>query len=190
MHSHVTQFSRAYAMIEEVSVHSHLLRMMAKQEGGCSPDVVSYTTVIHGFLNEGQLSTPSNLLHEMVEKGVVPNVVTYSSIIDGLCTRGRSKEARKILDCAVVKGLKPNIAAYSTMLHGYATEGCLVDMTNLYNLINAYAKCGSVDQAIVTFEDMERQGLPDAVTYSTMINAFYRKGRILGWMMLLKNSTR
>ncbi|KAK1620027.1 hypothetical protein QYE76_025544 [Lolium multiflorum] len=67
-----------------------LLRMMAKQEGGCSPDVVSYTTVIHGFLKEGQFSTPSNLFHEMVEKGVVPNVVTYSLIIDGLRKRGRS----------------------------------------------------------------------------------------------------
>jgi pentatricopeptide repeat protein len=89
-----------------------------------------------------------------------------------------AKKLEKFWICVVVKGLKPIIAAYSTMLHGYATEGCLVDMTNLYNLINAYAKCGSVDQAIVTFEDMERQGLPDAVTYSTMINAFYRKGRM------------
>nr|QIP66257.1 restorer of fertility-like protein [Triticum aestivum]QIP66411.1 restorer of fertility-like protein [Triticum aestivum] len=54
-------------------------------ELGCTPNVVAYNTVIHGFFREGQVGKACNLFHEMRQQGVTPDVVTYNSVIDVLC---------------------------------------------------------------------------------------------------------
>ncbi|KAM3399747.1 hypothetical protein ACQJBY_004900 [Aegilops geniculata] len=54
-------------------------------ELGCTPDVVAYNTVVHGFFREGQVGKACDLFHGMAQQAVMPNVVTYSSVIDALC---------------------------------------------------------------------------------------------------------
>lgn len=92
----------------------------------------------------------------------------------------------------VKKGQKPDIVSYSIMLQAYAADGCLVDMTNLFNLmirggilphqrifnivINAYAKLGMMAEAM---QEMRQQGVePDAISYTTLVSAFCRMGRL------------
>ncbi|KAK1646190.1 hypothetical protein QYE76_063995 [Lolium multiflorum] len=62
-----------------------LLRTVSKEGCGCFPDVVAYSTVIHGFFKEGEIGKACDLLHETIQQGIVPNVVTYISVIDALC---------------------------------------------------------------------------------------------------------
>ena len=57
------------------------LNMMV--ERGCSPNVVSYNTLINGFCKEKRIDEAMNLFHEMSNKGVTPNVVTFSTLIGG-----------------------------------------------------------------------------------------------------------
>ena len=87
------------------------------------------------------------------------------------------------------------IVSYSIMLHAYAADGCLVDMSNLFNLmiggilphqhifnivINAYAKLGMMADAMLTLKQMRQQaGVgPDAISYSTLVSAFCGMGRL------------
>ena len=54
-------------------------------EWGCSPNVVSYNTLINGFCKEKRIDEEINLFHVMSNKGVTPDVVTYSTLIGGFC---------------------------------------------------------------------------------------------------------
>ncbi|KAF7018605.1 hypothetical protein CFC21_031880 [Triticum aestivum] len=85
-----------------------LLQMMAKEGGGCFPDMVAYNTVIHGLFKEGEIGKACNLFHEMVQQGVVPGVVTYSSIIDALCKARAMDKAELVLRQMVANGAQPN----------------------------------------------------------------------------------
>ncbi|KAI4982037.1 hypothetical protein ZWY2020_022529 [Hordeum vulgare] len=81
-----------------------LLQMWEKERGVCSPNVVTYNTVIGGFFKEGEVSKACNLFHEMVQQGVVPNVVTYSLIIDALCKARAMDNAELFLRQMIDKG--------------------------------------------------------------------------------------
>ena len=74
-----------------------LLHTMAKEGGDCSPCVVAYSTVIHGFFREREISKACNLFHEMIHRGVVPDVVIYSLVIDALCKARAMDEAELVL---------------------------------------------------------------------------------------------
>ncbi|CAN6282630.1 unnamed protein product [Urochloa humidicola] len=64
-----------------------LLHLMAGDvsKGNCRPDVVSYTTIIDGFLKEGKVGKAYVLYREMLDHGISPNAVTYTSVINSLC---------------------------------------------------------------------------------------------------------
>ena len=102
-----------------------LLQMMAKEGGGCSPNVVAYSTVIHGFFKEGEVGKACNLFHEMMRQGVVPDVVTYSSIIDALCKARAMDKAELFLRQMVDNSVQPDRVTYTSMIHGYSTLGRL-----------------------------------------------------------------
>jgi len=58
------------------------------------PDVVTYTTLIKGFLRQGWYI---QMFDEMVSKGCVPNCVTHETIIEGLRKTGKVKTVVKLL---------------------------------------------------------------------------------------------
>lgn len=53
------------------------------RKGGkcCRPDVVSYTTVVHGLGIDGQIERARKVFDEMIGEGVLPNVATYNALI-------------------------------------------------------------------------------------------------------------
>ncbi|KAG7012455.1 Pentatricopeptide repeat-containing protein, partial [Cucurbita argyrosperma subsp. argyrosperma] len=65
---------------------------------GCSPSVVTYTSMIHGLC-------AMQVLEDMMGKGIAPNVFTYSTLVDGFCKAGHSLQARDLLEVAF--GVKP-----------------------------------------------------------------------------------
>lgn len=52
-----------------------------KGEGDCRPDVVSYTTVVHGLGVDGQVEKARKVFDEMIREGVLPSVATYNALI-------------------------------------------------------------------------------------------------------------
>lgn len=60
--------------------------------GGIYPDVVIYSSLIHGFCYGGKWEEAKGLFNEMVDQGVQPNLVTFNVLIDFLCKEGKMKE--------------------------------------------------------------------------------------------------
>nr|XP_051212011.1 protein Rf1, mitochondrial-like [Lolium perenne] len=136
-----------------------LLQMVFKQGCTCSLGVVSYTTVIDGFLKEGQVSKACNLFHEMVQQRVMPNVVTYNSIIDALCKARAMDKAELFLRQMLDNGVRPDNMTYNSMIHGYSTLCQWKQASNM-------------------FREMKSQGLiPDIVTWRSLITSLHKHGR-------------
>jgi pentatricopeptide repeat protein len=110
----------------------NLLRMIAKEGGDCSPGVVAYSTVIHGFFKEGEIGKACNLFHEMTQQGVVPDVFTYSSIIDALCKARAMDKAELVLRQMIGNGVEPNVVTYNGMINGYSTLGKWKEATKMF----------------------------------------------------------
>lgn len=53
------------------------------KKGGecCRPDVVSYTTVVHGLGIDGQIDRARKVFDDMIANGILPSVATYNALI-------------------------------------------------------------------------------------------------------------
>lgn len=49
----------------------------------CTPDVVTYNTLINGICKEGNMEKALKLMDEMLERGLAPTKFTYTSLIQG-----------------------------------------------------------------------------------------------------------
>ena len=56
---------------------------------GCEPIVVTHTTLIRGYMNEGLTSNAWNTFNLMKEKGPPPYFETYYTFIHCLCRAGK-----------------------------------------------------------------------------------------------------
>ncbi|PQQ15236.1 pentatricopeptide repeat-containing protein [Prunus yedoensis var. nudiflora] len=58
------------------------------EEKGCSPDTVTYNTIIQGFIRNDELSRAQELIQEMMTKGFCADDSTAKMITD-LITKGK-----------------------------------------------------------------------------------------------------
>jgi pentatricopeptide repeat protein len=136
-----------------------LLQMVAKQGGTCSLGVVSYTTVIDGFLKEGQVSKACNLFHGMKQQRVMPNVVTYTSIIAALFKARAVDKAELFLRQMLHDGVQPGKLTYNIMIHGYSS-------------------LGQWKEASKMLKEMKSQGLTlNIATWNSLITSLHKHGR-------------
>ncbi|PPR86337.1 hypothetical protein GOBAR_AA34356 [Gossypium barbadense] len=65
-------------------------------KGGCAPNVVTYTTLVHAYHKVRNVSKADELFEMMLSKGCIPNVVTYKALIDGHFKAGQIEKACQI----------------------------------------------------------------------------------------------
>ena len=63
------------------------------EERGLAPDVVTYTSVIDAWAQQGSAEKAVALLEKMEERGLAPDVVTYTPVIEVLAKQGSAEEA-------------------------------------------------------------------------------------------------
>ncbi|CAM8945797.1 unnamed protein product [Rhodiola kirilowii] len=117
-------------------------------------DVVSWTAMISGCANLGHEPEALEFLKEMLGEGVEPNPFTYSSALKA-CANLEAIDQGKLIHSSLNK-----IPAMSNVFVGSA-------------LINMYAKCGYVTEALQVFNSMPERNL---VTWKAMIVAYARSG--------------
>ncbi|KAL6284361.1 hypothetical protein ACE6H2_015290 [Prunus campanulata] len=128
-----------------------LLTEMEKVGGDCSPNVVTYTSVIQKLCDKGRLKealvifdrmeacgcAPSRVMdqveeaYKQIDRVVAGRSVTYSDCYSSLVVslaRGRKpEEAEKVLRMMLDSGVKPNSLACSIMLKKICLEGRVID---------------------------------------------------------------
>lgn len=146
-----SHMEKVYKVIPDTISHNILIDALSKSGRGDAPDKAL------GILSqmEGELRAGNTM--------VKPDNYSYTSVVDCITKADRpqaGKEALKVLD------------RMKQLHHEY---GGNEPSTELYNaVLNALARTRSTENASVAFqllEEMEEKGLPDRVTYSTILKS-------------------
>ncbi|KAE8734033.1 hypothetical protein F3Y22_tig00000778pilonHSYRG00016 [Hibiscus syriacus] len=120
-----------------------------------TPTVISYTTMIKGYVAVGQVDVGLRLFEEMKCFGIKPNATTYSTILPGLCDAGKTNEAKTIL---------------KEMLERYVAPK---DNSIFFKLLNSQCKSGDLNAAADLLKAMIRLSIPtEAGHYGVLIENF------------------
>lgn len=115
---------------------------------------VSWTAMIGGYAEKGDLDEALALFHSMEAAGEKPDLVTALYMISGCGQTGALETGRWIDNYIVLNGLKNNLMV----------SNALIDM---------YGKCGSIRDARELFNTMQERSI---VSWTTMIAGFALNG--------------
>lgn len=117
-------------------------------------DIVSWSTMISGYANCGLGHQALQVFSQMREEGVVPNGITFLSLLKACGSIAALDEGREIHRLIVQMGLQEH--------------------ENIGNaLVDMYSKCGDVEAAQKTFDDLPRK---DVFSWTAMIVGYAHHG--------------
>ncbi|KAH7438916.1 hypothetical protein KP509_04G036800 [Ceratopteris richardii] len=147
-------------------------------------DVISWTALIAGYAEHGQVDEALDNFMKMQENGFAPNAVTYSCALKACCASGVHDGARTLHMDVVKMGLDSEETVINTLINVYATFGSLIDAEAVFErmparcvvswtaLIGGYVDCGYNIDALKYFEKMQAgQISPNFVTYAYILKA-------------------
>jgi pentatricopeptide repeat protein len=119
-------------------------------------DTVSWNTMIAGYVQNGYFQDALNLFRRMQETPVIPNAVTFACILPacaGLAALGDGKEIHEII-------------IRSKFQYDIFVGNALMDM---------YAKCSSIEDALKVFDRMPQRNV---VSWTTMVAGYAQDGHV------------
>ncbi|KAK9109380.1 hypothetical protein Sjap_017440 [Stephania japonica] len=143
-------------------------------------DVVTWTTVISGYIKCGLIREARNLFDRADAK---KNVVTWTAMLGGYVRANQVSEAEKVFDRMSHK----NVVSWNTMIDGYVRSGRVSEGLDLFErmpernvvswntVITALSQCGRIDEARRLFDAMRER---DVITWTTLVAGLSRNGRI------------
>ncbi|XP_020575206.1 pentatricopeptide repeat-containing protein At1g74900, mitochondrial [Phalaenopsis equestris] len=164
-----------------------------KKGSGCWPDVVSYTTVVHGLGLAGQTESASKVFDSMIVEGCLPSVETYNALIQVLCKKDCIGNALLVFDEMLKRGYTPNVITYNVVIRGLChggemgramefmekmqNEGCKPNVQTYNIVIRHWCEEGGVEMALGLFGRMKEGGncLPNLDTYNVVISSMFAR---------------
>lgn len=144
-------------------------------------NVISWTALITGYLQNGGSSRAVNLFRQMIREGVIPNSFTYSVILNAYPFVSPS-----IVHAQVIKTSYEGLSTVGTaLLDTYFKQGNSDAATKIFNsmpekdivswsaILAGYAQIGDSERAVKVFMKLGREGFvrPNEYTFSSVINA-------------------
>ncbi|CAK9227338.1 unnamed protein product [Sphagnum troendelagicum] len=115
-----------------------------------SRDVVSWNVMIFGHVKYGQGQKALELFRQMQEEGVQPAPLTLVGVLNACASVVALEEGRRAHDWVIKSGWDSNVFVGNS-------------------LIDMYAKCGSLEDALKVFNKMPSR---DVVTWNAMIGGY------------------
>lgn len=167
-------------------------------------NVVSETSMVSGYAKILSVSTARSMFTKMIEK----NVVSWNALIAGYTQNGDNVEALELFcqlkresvypthytfgnllnACANLADLRVGRQAHThVMKHGFRFQSgpdCNIFVGN--SLIDMYMKCGSVEDGIQVFDNMEER---DRVSWNALIVGYAQNGHGLEAIQMFKEMT-
>lgn len=135
-------------------------------------DVVSWTTMVGRYFEGGRTEEGFELFSEMLNSGMRPNEFTFAGILNVCSTQANEGLGKQIHGHMTRIGFDPFSFAASA----------LVDM---------YAKCGNVENAVKVFRGLPQ---PDLVSWTSLISGYAQNGQpkeaLEYYDLLLKSGTK
>ncbi|CAL5407308.1 unnamed protein product [Camellia sinensis] len=162
---------------------------------GMVPNVVTYTTVLGGYVSRVDMVSAKKVFDEILDRGWVPDAMTYTILMDGFCKQGRLIDAVKVMDDMDENGVEPNDVTYGIMIEAYCKEKKPVEALNLLNdmlkkkyvpslalccrVIDALFEEGKVENACDLWNNLLKNNCtPDNAISSTLIHWLCKEGKI------------
>ncbi|CAH2033668.1 unnamed protein product, partial [Thlaspi arvense] len=161
-----------------------------------APDVVSYNTLMHGYVKAGKIAEAFLLFGELRDRNISPSVVTYNTLMDGLCESGNLEPAQRLKEEMVSQNIYPDVKTYTTLVKGFVKNGNLAMATAVYDEMlgkgirpDRYAyttrivgelQLGDSDKAFRLQEEMVAKDhySRDLITYNVCIDGLYKVGNL------------
>jgi pentatricopeptide repeat protein len=149
------------------------------------PDVIVYTSLVHGWCRAGDISKAEEVFSDMKVAGVKPNVYTYSIVIDSLCRCGQITRAHDVFSEMIDAGCDPNAVTFNSLMRVHVkagrTEkvlqvynqmkrlGCVADTISYNFLIESHCKDENLDEAVKVLDTMVKKGVaPNASSFNSI----------------------
>ncbi|XP_074291213.1 pentatricopeptide repeat-containing protein At2g33680 [Silene latifolia] len=159
------------------------------------PDVVLWTSMIAGYIQNGDNEEALSLYARMEEAGISPNDLTLASVLKGCSSLAALEQGKQIHAHAIKYGLTKEVTVGSSLTSMYAKCGCIdegrmvfqrmttKDVVSWNVMISGLAQNGCSEKALELFEEMRLLGVkPDNVTFVNILSACSHMGLVeKGW---------
>ncbi|XP_043718572.1 pentatricopeptide repeat-containing protein At4g19191, mitochondrial [Telopea speciosissima] len=156
---------------------------------------VSWTAMISGYAEKGNLDEALSLFYDMVAAGEKPDLVTVLALLSACGQTGALETGRWINLYAISKGLRGNVLVCNALIDMYAKCGSMEDAIDLFQtmpertiitwttMIAGYALNGESTEALSFFSQMMEFGLkPNHITFLAVLQACTHAGFLeKGW---------
>ncbi|CAM6129887.1 unnamed protein product [Calypogeia fissa] len=173
----VSASAGALAWVKEVHLHA--------REAGLESDMRVGNALVHMYGKSGSIDDARLVFDRMETR----DVYTWTMMIGGLAEHGCGHEAYRLFLQMRQEGFKPNAITYLSILNASASAGALEWVKEVHGhatiagmesdgrvgnaLIHMYAKIGSIDDARLVFDKMEKHNV---VTWNVMIGGLAEHG--------------
>eukprot|EP01018_Ginkgo_biloba_P031291 Gb_27329 [translate_table: standard] len=137
-----------YVKCGSLGIARHVFDKMPKR------NVVSWTAMIAGFIQHGHGEAALEIFSEMQEAETKPNQFTFASVLSTCASLAALEYGEQVHVHTIKTGFESNVFVGNA-------------------LVSMYAKCGSIEDAKRTFEEMPK---PDLVSRSAMIAGYAQHG--------------
>eukprot|EP01018_Ginkgo_biloba_P019743 Gb_26052 [translate_table: standard] len=170
-----------YAKCDSVEDARKMFDRMAER------DVVSWTVMISGYVQDGQGKEALFLFENMLQEGIKISPFTFASVLSA-CTILENMERGKQIHANLIKTeFEPDVYVASALVDMYAKCGSLKDAHNVFDridrtnkqnevlwtaLITGYAQHGLGKEALELFQKMQWAGIkPNQFTFANVLRA-------------------
>ena len=154
-------------------------------------DVVSWTSMIDGFVDDDRTVDAIRLFEEMMEEGVEPNEATVVSVLRACADAGAIGVGRRVHGVVEERKIGSEANVRTALIDMYAKCGSINSAREVFDgitnkdvfawtaLISGLASHGLCKEAVTLFDQMEFYGLrPDERTMTAILSAC----RNAGWV--------
>ncbi|XP_042504394.1 pentatricopeptide repeat-containing protein At2g33680 [Macadamia integrifolia] len=160
------------------------------------PDFVLWTSMIGGYVQNGENEEALNLYGMMQMEGILPNELTMASILKACSSLAALDQGKQVHACTVKYGFSLEVPIGSALSTMYAKCGNLEDANIVFrrmpgrdvvswnSMISGLSQNGRGDEALKLFGEMRLEGTkPDYVTFVNLLSACSHMGLVeRGWV--------
>ncbi|KAL8545301.1 hypothetical protein ACS0TY_005468 [Phlomoides rotata] len=143
---------------------------------GCTPNVVTYTAIIHAYLKARKISDANEVFKMMLAQGCPPNVVMFTALIDGYNKAGNIEKA-----CMIYEKMRENVDVHDVDIYfRICDDGNKEPNVVTYGaLADGLCKVHRVKEARNLLDAMSSSGCePNHIVYDALIDGFCKVGKL------------